>query len=385
MTIEKNMLKNMRVLYVEDDADIRQLMVKKLSRVVGEVLEAGNGQQGLELYRQQLPDLVVSDVQMPEMNGLDLTAAIKAINSNTPVILATASNEIDHLLQAIATGVDGYVIKPIRTELLIETLNRCASTLYYQREVARKNQELLTLYESDMDDLAVANTIMEHIMRSDGLRDPQIRFFQRPARHFSGDIIAAARDEQGDLHILLADVTGHGLQAALFLLPINRVFYDMVKRGGTTAEIAMEMNQTMRDIALTERFIAAAIVHITHDASTIEIWNGGIPAAVYLQQDGGLHKFPSRHLPLGVVGASAFDAETELYQAPPGTLFLCTDGLTEAENAAGELFSNERVERILLSASPDTVFDDINSSLEAHLQGGVAHDDLSIVLVRCGI
>jgi serine phosphatase RsbU (regulator of sigma subunit) len=166
---------------------------------------------------------------------------------------------------------------------------------------------------------------MSHIMRSDGLSDPEIRYFQRPALQFSGDIIAAARDSKGDLRIMLADVTGHGLQAALYLLPVSRVFYSMVKRGFMTGDIAREMNQTMREIAVTGRFIMAAVAHIARDGSSIEIWNGGIPTAVYAQVNGELHKFPSQHLP----------------------------------------------------------FDNILSALEAHLGGGKAHDDLSIVIAQC--
>lgn len=76
-----------------------------------------------------------SDVQMPEMDELTMAGAIKTINRDTPVILTTAYNETDYLLQAIEIGIDGYVIRPIRPEPLMETLSRSASTLYYKREV----------------------------------------------------------------------------------------------------------------------------------------------------------------------------------------------------------------------------------------------------------
>ena len=134
MTNQEKILKRMRLLYVEDDNDIRQLMEKKLRRVVGEVLVAENGLKGLQMYQQHLPDLVVSDLMMPEMDGLAMSAEIKAINHETPIIFATSQNEAEFLLKAIALGIDGYVLKPIKLELLVATLSRCASSLYYQRE-----------------------------------------------------------------------------------------------------------------------------------------------------------------------------------------------------------------------------------------------------------
>jgi serine phosphatase RsbU (regulator of sigma subunit) len=262
-----------------------------------------------------------------------------------------------------------------QTEEFLELARRSAET---------SRGELLKLHESYMDDLTVANNIISHIMRSEGLRDPTIRYFQRPAVQFSGDIIAAARDANGDLRLMLADVTGHGLQAALFLLPLSRVFYSMVKRGFMTSNIAREMNKTMREIAVTGRFIAAAVVHINRKESSIEIWNGGIPAAYFISKNGDIHKLRSQHLPMGVLKDESFDVATEVYNSPVGAILLCTDGLTEAENTSAEAFGEDRFEAILRSSQPDELFDNILSSLESHLDGGIAHDDLSIVLAQCG-
>jgi len=254
----------------------------------------------------------------------------------------------------------------------------------FESEILRSNIELEKFNSAISSDLLVARDVMNYIMRSDGLRDRQIRHFQRPTQQFSGDIIAAGRDNKGDLRVMLADVTGHGLQAALFLLPIFRVFRAMVKKGFTTSDIVTEINQTMRGIAETGRFIAAAVAHITRDGSSIEIWNGGIPTAFYVPKNGELYKFRSRHLPLGVVDADAFEAATEIFHAQPGALLLCSDGLTEAENASGEQFGEARFEVILRTSPPDRLFDNILSALEIHLGECLAHDDLSLMLAQCG-
>ncbi len=243
--------------------------------------------------------------------------------------------------------------------------------------------ELQVLRERDMDDIVAAQTVIDHIMGSDGLNDPQIRYFQKPAHYFSGDIIAAARDDNGDLRIMLADVTGHGLQAALYLLPISRVFYSMVKRGFKTSDMVKEMNQTMLDLAVPGRFVAAAVAHISRDGSAVEVWNGGIPIVVHVQQNGDLHNFHSNHLPLGILRMDGFDATTEIFRGGSGALLISSDGLTETESVSGDQFGDGIVQALAMISQPEELFDNIISALEIHLGENIAHDDLSIVLAQC--
>lgn len=381
-----NTLNTMRVLYVEDDDDIRPLMVQRLKRQVAELIVAENGKQGLELFLQTAPDMVVSDVQMPQMDGLAMASAIKSLNRQTPVILTTAFNETEYLLKAIDIGIDGYIIKPVKMELLLEVMTKSASALFYQREVERQNKELQRLYELDRQDQAMANTLLQHMMQSDGLHDAQLRYYIQPAQEFSGDFIAAMRSNNGDLVILLADVIGHGLQAAIFLVPISRAFYSMVKNGLSIPEIAAEINQTMRELAIPGRFIAAALARIRCDQPMIEVWNGGIPTLMFIDNAGEVKReFTSRHPPLGIFSPQDFDAETEIFRwESSGSLFLATDGLVEAENSKGESFGAARLLSTLCAAPPEQRIDAVLESITAHLAGNQAHDDMSWIQVNCG-
>ncbi len=381
-----NMLNTMRVLYVEDDDDIRPLMVQRLKRQVAELIVAENGKQGLELFLQTAPDMVVSDVQMPQMDGLAMASAIKSLNRQTPVILTTAFNETEYLLKAIDIGVDGYVIKPVKIELLLEAMVKSSSALFYQRELERQNNELQRLYELDRQDQAMANTLLQHMMQTDGLNDAQLRYYIQPAQEFSGDFIAATRSKNGDLVILLADVIGHGLQAAIFLVPISRAFYSMVKNGLSIPDIAAEINQTMRELAIPGHFIAAALVRIRCDQPMIEVWNGGIPTLLFIDNGGEVKReFTSRHPPLGIFSPQDFSEETESFHwETSGSLFLATDGLVEAENSKGESFGAARLLSTLCTTPPEHRIDAVLESITTHLAGNQAHDDMSWILVNCG-
>lgn len=127
-------LSSMTVLYVEDDLDIRAQVQTFLQRRVGTLWLAENGREGLEKYLEHQPDIVVTDVRMPHMDGLAMAAKIKQHNAAVPVIVVTAFNDVDYLLAAIESGIDRYVLKPVKTEVLIKALEEGARRVTAQRE-----------------------------------------------------------------------------------------------------------------------------------------------------------------------------------------------------------------------------------------------------------
>ncbi len=119
-------LKSTSVLYVEDDADTRWQMARFLERRVGKLYTAANGQEGLDAWRRHKPEVVVTDIMMPVMDGLKMAEAIRQENPLMPIIITTAYNETEFLLKAIELGVDKYVLKPVKTELLLQAIQQCA-------------------------------------------------------------------------------------------------------------------------------------------------------------------------------------------------------------------------------------------------------------------
>ena len=127
--------KDLSVLYVEDDDEIREQLTHFLSRRVGVLYTATNGREGLESFRVHQPDIVLSDIRMPEMDGLDMVGAIKQEKPSTPVIMTTAFNETEYFLKAIDIGVDKYVMKPVKVDTLVEALDRSAQALHAERSL----------------------------------------------------------------------------------------------------------------------------------------------------------------------------------------------------------------------------------------------------------
>jgi diguanylate cyclase (GGDEF)-like protein/PAS domain S-box-containing protein len=144
-------LRSLNVLYVEDDDGIRAQLERFLSRRVGGLVTAGNGQEGLALFRQHRPDIVITDILMPVMNGLAMVEAIRRSNPRLPVIITTAFDEADYLLKAIELGVEAYVLKPVKGARLEQALLNCARNLGFEAAL-KQSVELVRLVLSSLDE-----------------------------------------------------------------------------------------------------------------------------------------------------------------------------------------------------------------------------------------
>ena len=131
---DAGLLKKFSILYVEDDDEIRDQLANFIRRRVGALHIATNGQEGLLAFNAHRPDIVVTDILMPVMDGLKMAEKIKSISPPTPIIVTTAFNETNFFLKAIDIGVDKYVIKPVNTDILGSVLAQCAHTLLSETE-----------------------------------------------------------------------------------------------------------------------------------------------------------------------------------------------------------------------------------------------------------
>lgn len=123
------------VLYVEDQKDIQNEFVDILSLFVDEIVTACDGQEGLEKYRQKKPDLIISDIQMPVMTGLEMIKKIRETDTQTPIIVTTAFNDNKYLIEAIDLGVEYYLLKPVMLDKLQNRLSVIKERLLQRREL----------------------------------------------------------------------------------------------------------------------------------------------------------------------------------------------------------------------------------------------------------
>ncbi len=116
---------NLSLLYVEDDPFILENAVEFLSDKFLEIYKATDGKEALELYFTNKPDIIITDIQMPNINGLKLCKEIRKVDNKTPIIITTAFAEQEYLLEAVELNLVKYLIKPIQEDSLLEALALC--------------------------------------------------------------------------------------------------------------------------------------------------------------------------------------------------------------------------------------------------------------------
>ena len=144
MSIDKNLLKRLTLLYVEDDDVIRTELSQLLTNFFSMVHVAKNGKEGLRTYleNQDHIDLILTDVNMPELNGIEMIKKVRDFDTKIPVIFATAYSDSEFLVEAIKLRVQEYIVKPIDVRYLISLMNDVASNLYQEFLLTQQQNEL---------------------------------------------------------------------------------------------------------------------------------------------------------------------------------------------------------------------------------------------------
>lgn len=165
----------MRVLMVEDDLIIQQQLKTFFLRFFGHVDTADNGLEALDLYNRHSYDLIITDLTMPQMGGIELSANIRSMNPNQKILVVSAHSESDKLIELINIGVDGFMLKPIDMDRVLQILTRTCQAIYDHKMLHYFNNLLeqtnLELKESNIELESTLNKLQQ---LRDGIPEKQV-------------------------------------------------------------------------------------------------------------------------------------------------------------------------------------------------------------------
>lgn len=375
----------LRVLVVDDSPSILGALQGFLQGHGHETLCAQDGVEALELFERSRPDIVLMDVVMPVMDGIEAARRMRAASANcwVPIIMMSSLDGEDDVIRGLEAGADDYLPKPVNLAVMQAKIRSFQRIVQMQSEIRGQALDLRRLQDEQAYEHELAASLIENIVHREGLRDPALTWHVLPSARFSGDVVAAARAPDGVLYALLGDATGHGLAASVSLIPALQVFYGMARKGLPLPAIVREINLRLREQLPVGRYFACVLVAIDQRERRLHYWNGGMPPGFLVDRVGHVHhQLDSRHVALGILPDAAFEADESVltWNAGEGLIFY-SDGLIEATDANSDQFGIDELKRSVLGRPHSARVEAVMGNLHAHLGGMATHDDASILAI----
>lgn len=373
-----------KILLVDDSATNR-LTVSTLIQDQGYCCDlANNGEEALARCRETRYDLILMDIIMPVMNGLQATVELRALFGEhwVPIIFLTGLSQQQDLIDGLKAGGDDYLTKPVSPELLAAKVQVFLRIAKMQQQINQDAVRLEHYFLSNEREQSYALELVERLNRQQLELPAHVWRHLRPASQFNGDLICYARADERE-YLMLADCTGHGLTAAISAIPAVECFYDLAQTQTPLSDIAAAINDKLHRLLPFGRFVAAIIVAIDADSQCLQVWNGGIPCALMFDAAGRKIKhFRSEHPPLGILEAGQFDKSLESGRLGSGhRLVISSDGITEARADNEQMFGLDGVVKAVETGWPDRIGDSVLQALQRHRQNEAMLDDASLLVL----
>ena len=169
---KKSYLSNLRVLLVEDDLDTLRQMEIMLRRRCGKVYTANNGKLGLKAYESV--DVIITDLKMPLMGGIEMSRKIREKDRETPIIITTAFDDKDVILKAVDVGINKYIVKPIDTEALLGALSEVSVQVLKIQDGILTGSGLIVDREEKLKKEADIKQIFATLLKEETGKGPQV-------------------------------------------------------------------------------------------------------------------------------------------------------------------------------------------------------------------
>ncbi len=382
------------ILIVEDDELLNESLCQFLQKKGFLTKSAYSYAQAVNLLKSTSTfDLIILDYQLGDGTGMEFLVDLYGHHQafSPPVIMISVSHEPDFLESCFASGITDFLIKPINLSLLALKVGSLIQTVTMQHLIEMQNTELERFKTEAENEQWIAKFTYEYLLRQNNQIIDGVSIWLKSWAAFSGDIALTKVSPSGDFYFLLADATGHGLSAAITLMPMVSIFNSMVDKEFSIQSIATEINKKLIHNTPENRFVAAVMIHLRCKEGTLDVWNGGMPMVYWMHEGKIVHQFRSQHMALGILDEALFDDDlVSCAVQGTGTLIAYSDGLIEELNNEGRTFSMQRVADCIC-ANPDAPLQALVTELEQHTGRKDYGDDISIcilelprILTACG-
>lgn len=382
-----------KILSVDDEAPLELLMKQYFRRKIRngeyEFFFAHNGLEALSiLYNHPDIEIVLSDINMPEMDGLTLLAKVNEMrNPALRVIMVSAYGDMKNIREAMNNGAFDFATKPIDMDDLSLTIEKAIAQINYVHESMKEHAQL----ESLKNDLTTARDIQQYILPRVFPPFPEytdkvdIYASMEAAKDIGGDFYDFFRIDDDHIALVIADVCGKGIPAALFMA-VSRTIIRSKGMQGCSAETCMtESNHLLAAYSIDNMFVTVFYAIYNVKTGFISYSNAGHNPPLLVRQDGSVSELPvMENTIVGVIDNIEYQKDT-LQLEQGDTLFMFTDGVTEATDAAYNEFGVERLGDILSQHSHSNcqqIVEAVKKGVKDFVGETEQSDDITMLVVK---
>lgn len=374
-----------RILIVDDAAENREVLAKRLQREGHQPHMAASAEEALALLQTHVFDLVLCDLLMPGVDGMQLLQELKANpeTAHIPVIIMSVLDDLEAVVQAIEQGAEDYLPKPFSPVLLRARLNACLD----KKMLRDRERQYVSLLHQE---LSAAARLQQSILPKEPIQHVhvQVASFIKAASEVGGDFYDYFWLKPDQLAFIIADVSGKGLTGALFMA-ISRTLLKVTSSLAATPNECLRMvNQVLCEHNDTMMFVTAFYGILDITTGQLQYVNAGHCLPLHLSHAGGSKKVaflpapqPACNPALGVVPEAHFTLQT-LQLSAGDQLLLYTDGISEAFNPAGSSFGIQPLLELAETQSSFASQSGLQTVYEAVLQfaqGAPQSDDITLL------
>ncbi|HGM5111799.1 TPA: two-component system response regulator RssB [Pseudomonas aeruginosa] len=333
------------LLIIDDDEVVRESLAAYLEDSNFKVLQALNGLQGLQIFESEQPDLVICDLRMPQIDGLELIRRIRQTASETPIIVLSGAGVMSDAVEALRLGAADYLIKPLEDLAVLEhSVRRALDRAYlrvenqrYRDKLAAANRELQASLNLLQEDQNAGRQVQMNMLPVTPWSIEGLEFSHRiiPSLYLSGDFVDYFRVDERRVAFYLADVSGHGASSAfvtvLLKFMTTRLLYES-RRNGTLpefkpSEVLAHINRGLINTKLGKHVtMLGGVIDLEKNSLTYSI-GGHLPLPV-LFVEGQASYLEGRGLPVGLFDDATYD--DRVMELPPSfSLSLFSDGILD--------------------------------------------------------
>lgn len=337
------------IMIVDDDQIQLDLLAQSLANENFNVVTALNGEEAINKYEKNgdTYNVIVTDIMMPKISGLELMEKIKRMNSNQQIIVITGHLDLDSTIQAIHLGAFDFIPKPIEIFHLKHSIQMCIKSDRLRRENEAMQKRL-------MEELSLANEIQESLLPDTNLFTKlsdemgiTLSASSESVSEVNGDLYNVRRINKDLVSISIADCKGHGVSAGMMTMAVITLLNSIPPVYSSARETLVQLDLKLREFVPVSQFIN--MLHLLYDSknSRLIIARAGMPYPyLFRQSNHSVEKLIIAGCPLRLSTEQWQFEEKEIILEPGDKLVLYSDGLSEAMDLDGNMFGDPEFNRL---------------------------------------